>query len=198
MVAWALTITDLDPIRLGLLFEPETFQEMHLHLRHRATEFGLGTKDLAADGVVYAEVRYAPELSTQGGLTLDEVAERTKIPVPILHSLELDEYHKISGPLYVNSFLRTYAADVGVDPARVLDLYARFSGEVVAGASEPEAPAVWTEEEVTIQRVGLPWVRIGLAAVLIVVPAVRGIAGVLGSPGLKKRRLRLAVLTTST
>src|SRR6202008_837284 len=30
-------------------------------------------EDLAADGVVYAEVRYAPELSTEGGLTLDEI-----------------------------------------------------------------------------------------------------------------------------
>lgn len=33
------------------------------------------TEDLAADGVVYAEVRYAPELSTQGGLSLDAVME---------------------------------------------------------------------------------------------------------------------------
>lgn len=32
-------------------------------------------EDLAADGVVYAEVRYAPELSTEHGLTLDEVIE---------------------------------------------------------------------------------------------------------------------------
>jgi adenosine deaminase len=30
-------------------------------------------QDLAADGVVYAEVRFAPELNTEGGLTLDEV-----------------------------------------------------------------------------------------------------------------------------
>src|SRR6266849_5864786 len=30
-------------------------------------------EDMAADGVVYAEVRYAPELSTERGLTLDEV-----------------------------------------------------------------------------------------------------------------------------
>ena len=30
-------------------------------------------EDLAADGVVYAEVRYAPELSVANGLTLDEV-----------------------------------------------------------------------------------------------------------------------------
>ncbi len=32
-------------------------------------------EDLAADGVVYAEVRYAPELSTERGLTLDEVID---------------------------------------------------------------------------------------------------------------------------
>ncbi|MFC8089409.1 adenosine deaminase [Streptomyces sp. NPDC057301] len=31
--------------------------------------------DLAADGVVYGEVRYAPELNTNGGLTLAEVVE---------------------------------------------------------------------------------------------------------------------------
>ena len=32
-------------------------------------------EDLAADGIVYAEVRYAPELSTRGGLDLDGVVE---------------------------------------------------------------------------------------------------------------------------
>jgi adenosine deaminase len=32
-------------------------------------------EDLAADGVVYAEVRYAPELSTHGGLSLDDAVE---------------------------------------------------------------------------------------------------------------------------
>src|SRR3954451_3812782 len=32
-------------------------------------------EDLADDGVVYAEVRFAPELHTKGDLTLDEVVE---------------------------------------------------------------------------------------------------------------------------
>ena len=32
-------------------------------------------EDLAADGVVYAEVRYAPELHVDGGLSLDEVVQ---------------------------------------------------------------------------------------------------------------------------
>ena len=34
-------------------------------------------EDLAADGLIYAEVRYAPELSTERGLTLDEVVAAT-------------------------------------------------------------------------------------------------------------------------
>jgi adenosine deaminase len=40
------------------------------HLARVARECAL---DLAADGVVYAEVRYAPEQHLEGGLTLDEV-----------------------------------------------------------------------------------------------------------------------------
>src|SRR5260370_41133285 len=32
-------------------------------------------EDLAADGVVYAEVRFAPELHVAGGLSLNEVVE---------------------------------------------------------------------------------------------------------------------------
>jgi adenosine deaminase len=34
-------------------------------------------EDLAADGIAYAEVRYAPELSVEKGLTLDEVVQAT-------------------------------------------------------------------------------------------------------------------------
>ena len=35
-------------------------------------------EDLADDGVVYAEVRFAPELHTEGGLTLDEVVDAVR------------------------------------------------------------------------------------------------------------------------
>jgi len=38
--------------RLGLLLEPDTFQEMHLHLQHRAHRFGLEGRSFPADGVV--------------------------------------------------------------------------------------------------------------------------------------------------
>jgi adenosine deaminase len=46
--------------------------QRHEHLVRVATEC---VEDLAADGVVYAEVRYAPEQHLEAGLTLDQVVE---------------------------------------------------------------------------------------------------------------------------
>jgi methylmalonyl-CoA carboxyltransferase large subunit len=38
--------------RLGILFDPDTFQEMFLFAQHRATRFGMAGQELPADGVV--------------------------------------------------------------------------------------------------------------------------------------------------
>ncbi|MCK5690164.1 acyl-CoA carboxylase subunit beta, partial [Myxococcota bacterium] len=38
--------------RLGLLFEPDSFQEADLFVKHRCTDFGMADKDFAADGVI--------------------------------------------------------------------------------------------------------------------------------------------------
>ena len=119
------------------------------------------------------------------GLSLEVLAERTKIPVKVLSAIEMDEYHKISGPLYIKSFLRTCATDLGLDADQILDLYTRFGGE--KGVS-PTGDMVWEEEEVQVSRVGLPWPRIlmggGLAVILIgvVLFAVRGCGGDEGTP----------------
>jgi hypothetical protein len=102
-------------------------------------------------------------------LTIAQLSERTKIPPPVLASLELDEFHKVSGALYIKSFLRTCALDLGLDPQTVLNQYNKFSGERKTGPVGAEM--VWKEDEVQINRVGLPWLRImgglGLAAVLV-------------------------------
>ena len=121
---------------------------------------------LKTPGELLVEARQA------AGLELDLVSERTKIPVAILRSLELDEYHKISGPLYVNSFLRTYAVDLGLDTGRVMEAYKKFSGDVVATGSVPDSETVWEEEEVRISRVGVPWGVVGPAIGAVVVLVV--------------------------
>jgi adenosine deaminase len=56
----------------------ETFQHTFGVMQHYDAIVRVAAEcaeDLAADGVAYAEVRYAPELSVEHGLTLDEVAK---------------------------------------------------------------------------------------------------------------------------
>lgn len=115
------------------------------------------------------------------GLSLEALSGRTKIPVKVLAALEMDEYHKVSGPLYIKSFLRTCATDLGLDADHVLDLYTRFGGE--SGPPTGEGDMVWKEDEVRVTRVGLPWLRIlvvgGASVILVglVLFALRGCGG---------------------
>lgn len=110
-------------------------------------------------------------LRNAAGRSLPDLSEATKIPLPMLKAIELDEYHKISGDLYVKSFLRAYACEVGLDAEEILTLYGNYSGE---GGGVPGSPgaAVWQEEEVQIKRLGLPWGTIAIAAAGLVLIAV--------------------------
>ncbi len=112
-------------------------------------------------------------------LTLETLSARTKIPPPVLDALERDEYHKVSGPLYIKSFLRTCAGELGLDADELLDLYGRFSGEVKGAPGE----VVWEEEAVQITRVGLPWARLVLVAVAAAALLTVGVLALRGCGG---------------
>ena len=74
LAAWMHRGADRKSLELYL----ETFQHTVGVLQERDAIVRVAAEcaeDLAADGVVYAEVRYAPELSVERGLTLDEVVE---------------------------------------------------------------------------------------------------------------------------
>ena len=118
---------------------------------------------LKTPGEMIGEAREAQDL------TIRQLSERTKIPPPVLSALELDEYHKISGPLYIKSFLRTCAMDLGLDPEIVLGLYNKISGEQGGGPAGRDM--IWEDEKVKVTRIGLPWIQIilitGIVAVLV-------------------------------
>jgi len=82
------------------------------------------TGDLKTPGELLQEARRAR------GLSISDLSAKTKIPDRILQAIELDDYQKVSGTLYVKSFLRTYAEYVGLDPQEILDLYQRQPGVV--------------------------------------------------------------------
>ncbi len=78
-----------------------------------------------------------PSLETPGGMirsaresqgmSLAELSTRTKIPTRVLEAIERDEYHKVSGALYIKSFLGTCASVLGLENDVVLELYGSFS-----------------------------------------------------------------------
>lgn len=116
---------------------------------------------LKTPGEMILEAREAQDL------TIAQLSERTKIPPAVLSALEMDEFHKVSGPLYIKSFLRTCALDLGLNPQTVLNQYERISGEIKSG---PVGKAmVWKEDEVLINRVGLPWLRIIVGAGIVAI-----------------------------
>jgi adenosine deaminase len=64
--------------RRDLVLYLETFDHTVGVMQHRDALVRVAqecAEDLAADGIVYAEVRFAPEQHLQAGLTLDEVVE---------------------------------------------------------------------------------------------------------------------------
>ena len=57
------------------------------------------------------------------GVDLREISERTKIGMPYLAALELENFHKLPAVVYVRGFLDQYARLLGLDRQRVLETY---------------------------------------------------------------------------
>jgi adenosine deaminase len=86
--------------------------------------------DLAADGVVYAEVRYAPELSTRDGLSLDEVTEA------VLEGFERGSRAHGIGMGFIVTAMRQFARSVEIAE---LAIRHRDQGVVGFDVAGPEA-----------------------------------------------------------
>jgi cytoskeletal protein RodZ len=76
-------------------------------------------------------------------LSLEELAQTTRIPLKSLQQIEADEFADLPGDVFVRGFVRSYAKALGVDSAPLLD---RFEADrqqqdqldVVGLVGEPE------------------------------------------------------------
>lgn len=59
----------------------------------------------------------------EAGCTLSEVEAATQIKVAYIQALENGQYMQLPGSVYVENYLKRYAAFLKVDPAYVLELY---------------------------------------------------------------------------
>ena len=108
-------------------------------------------EDLAADGVVYAEVRMAPELCTEQGLTLDEAVEAMLDGFRIGTARAAEAGHPIVMKLLVTA-MRQAARSVEVAECAVRWRDAGVVGFDVAGPEKGYPPTRYLDAFETIRR----------------------------------------------
>ena len=57
------------------------------------------------------------------GISLEEIAQSTKIRVTLLKALEDGNFDALPGGIYNISYLRQFAREIGVDESSVIQLY---------------------------------------------------------------------------
>ena len=59
------------------------------------------------------------------GISLEQIAESTKIGVRLLQAIERGEFHKLPGGIYNTSYIRQYAQAIDYDESAILAVYHR-------------------------------------------------------------------------
>lgn len=73
-----------------------------------------------------SRVRYARE---QRGLSIGEAARMTKLSPCVLRAIERGDFDSLPGGMYRKAYLRTFSAEVGLDPVEIATEYERLHQE---------------------------------------------------------------------
>ena len=71
------------------------------------------------------------------GITLDQIADATKISVRLLTAIEQGEFQKLPGGIYDTNYIRQYARAIDYDEAAILAAYRKEKDVDV----QPSTPA---------------------------------------------------------
>ena len=89
-------------------------------------------------------------LRTNKGVSLEQIAEGTKISRRFLEAIEAEQFNELPGGVYDTSFIRQYAEAVGFEPSELLAYYRLRTGaaiEAVEALPQPAGPwktvSVW-------------------------------------------------------
>ncbi|HEY7170645.1 MAG TPA: helix-turn-helix transcriptional regulator [Vicinamibacterales bacterium] len=86
------------------------------------------------------------------GVSLRQIAAQTKISVSVLEALERNDISRLPGGIFSRAFVRSYAAEIGLDPEEVIqDFIAQFPDDSVT-AGHPQARAIEDYEAVESSR----------------------------------------------
>ena len=71
------------------------------------------------------------------GVSLEAIAESTKISVRSLQAIERGEFRKLPGGIYDTNYIRQYARAIDFDEAALLAVYYRATGAPAPGLARP-------------------------------------------------------------
>src|SRR6266705_2485157 len=74
-------------------------------------------------------------------ISLEQIAESTKIAVRTLRAIEAGEFQKLPGGIYNTSYIRQYAQAIDFDESEILAAYYTFMGTTGRSQDTPEHPA---------------------------------------------------------
>ena len=57
------------------------------------------------------------------GLTIDQIAQTTRLRQHFLEALEKEEWDQLPAPVFIKGFIRSYALALGLDKQKIFDLY---------------------------------------------------------------------------
>jgi cytoskeletal protein RodZ len=105
----------------------------------------------------------------QRGISLRQIAARTKISLAALEALERNDVSKLPGGIFTRAFVRSYANEVGLDPDETVhEFLERFQGSAVASSNV--APVISTDDSNFLIRQRIAGIVLKLA--LIGVPLI--------------------------
>lgn len=105
------------------------------------------------------------------GVTLEEIAEATKIGTRNLRALETNDFDKLPGGIFNKGFVRAYARYLGIDEEQAVADYLAASGQAEAPATGP-LPEIPPTVKLSVRRRS-PW-RLVVLGVLLLAAAYLG------------------------
>lgn len=102
------------------------------------------------------------------GMSLREIADTTKLSVAALEALEKNDISRLPGGIFSRAFVRSYAAEVGLDTEQVVrDFLLQFPHESVQAGSPLRASLDLDDPTAERRRTLVFWVVVALVILAV-------------------------------
>jgi len=111
--------------------------------------------------------KYLKAMRESQGLSLNEMAKETRIREPVLMALEEDRYLNLP-PIYVKSFLSTYAQYLGLDPSEVIIIHQKYAEKLSFSIDqEPKHPPTIRSKRANVRLLVISVFVVPLMALIV-------------------------------